>query len=213
MGQPPGLSEQQRRALAALKRIPGTSGLYLARGAGVAWHLGHRISNDLDLFSVGRTLAFSPLRRAILSRVRGAEVLALSDATLRVRMEGIPVDVVRYPYPPLEPPRRGPQGIRVAGLKDLAAMKLATIAGRGLRRDFWDLYAIVRAGMPLTTAVRAYETRFGLAEPELYHLARALTYFDDAEREEVFPRGLTERRWSTIKAFFRREAPKLLRAR
>jgi hypothetical protein len=92
-------------------------------------------------------------------------------------------------------------------------MKLATIAGRGLRRDFWDVYAIVRAGMPIATAVGAYEARFGLAEPELYHLARALTYFDDAEREEVFPRGLTERRWNAIKSFFRREAPKLLRVR
>jgi Nucleotidyl transferase AbiEii toxin, Type IV TA system len=82
-------------------------------------------------------------------------------------MVGIPVDVVRYPYAPLETPRRGPEGVRVAGLRDLAAMKLATIAGRGLRRDFWDVYAIIRAGMPLATAVRAYEKRFGLAEPEL----------------------------------------------
>jgi hypothetical protein len=213
MGKSTRLSKEQHRALAALKRIPETSGLYLAGGAGVSWHLGHRISNDLDLFSKAPTLAFAPLRRAILAKVDGAEVLALTDATLRLRMVGIPVDVVRYPYPPLENPRRGPEGVSVAGLRDLAAMKLATIAGRGLRRDFWDVYAIVRAGMPIATAVGAYEARFGLAEPELYHLARALTYFDDAEREEVFPRGLTERRWNAIKSFFRREAPKLLRVR
>jgi hypothetical protein len=74
MGKPSRLSEEQHRALAALKRIPATSGLYLAGGAGVAWHLGHRVSNDLDLFSTAPTLAFAPLRRAILAKVRGAEV-------------------------------------------------------------------------------------------------------------------------------------------
>jgi hypothetical protein len=213
MGEPSRLAEAQRRALARLKKVPGTRDLYLAGGAAVGWHLGHRISNDLDLFSITSKLPLGSLRRAVTSRVRGSEVLALTDATLRVRVEGIPIDIVRYPYPLLDAPRRGPEGFRVAGLRDLAAMKLATIAGRGLRRDFWDLYTILRNGMSLVEATSAFEQRFGQGEAELYHLARALTYFDDAEREEAFPAGLTAARWRSIKSFFVRQAPKLLRAR
>jgi hypothetical protein len=210
MGKPSGLAKEQHRALARLRSVAGATRFYLAGGAAIGWHVGHRRSNDLDLFSIAPKVDLVSLRRTLTSRAPSAEVLAITDATLRLRLEGVPVDVVRYPYPLLERPAPGPEGFLVAGLRDLAAMKLATIAGRGLRRDFWDLYAILRAGMTLKTAVAAYQERFGLAEPELYHLARALTYFDDAEGEEAFPAGLTEARWRTIKTFFRREAPKLL---
>jgi hypothetical protein len=210
MGKPSRLAEEQHRALARLKRVPGARALYLAGGAAVGWHLGHRLSNDLDLFSLGAKLNLGAIRRAVVAAVENSEVLATSDATLRMRVENVPVDLVRYPYPPLEAPKPGPEGFLVAGLADLAAMKLATVAGRGLRRDFWDVYAIAHHGISLEAAVRAYEKRFGAAEPEVYHLARSLTYFDDAEREEAFPSGLTPARWRAIRAFFLREAPKLL---
>jgi hypothetical protein len=205
------LAEEQRRALARLKRVPATAKLYLAGGAAVGWHVGHRLSNDLDLFSLHARLNLVTLRRAVVAAVKDSEVLATSDATLRMRVANVPVDLVRYPYPPLEAPTPGPEGFLIAGLADLAAMKLATIAGRGLRRDFWDVYALAQQGISLSAAVHAYEERFGAAEPEVYHLARSLTYFDDAEREEALPSGLTPARWRTIKAFFLREAPKFVR--
>jgi hypothetical protein len=210
MGERSRLAEEQRRALAGLKRVPTIAKMYLAGGAAVGWHLGHRVSNDLDLFSLRARIDLAELGRAVVAKVRGAELIARSNATLKMRIADVPVDIVRYPYPLLEEPTPGPEGVLVAGLRDLAAMKLATVAGRGLRRDFWDVYAIVGGGLALTDAVAAYGARFGASEPEVYHLARSLTYFDDAEREEAFPKGLTAARWRTIKTFFRREAPKLL---
>ncbi len=83
-------------------------------------------------------------------------------------------------------------------------------ARRGLRRDFWDLYAIAQAGLPLHEAIAAFLARFGKGEADAYHLIRALTYFEDAEKEPALPRGLTARRWAEIKRFFLTEAPKLL---
>src|SRR5712691_5944626 len=100
--------------------------------------------------------------------------------------------------------------VPLASLLDLSAMKLAAISRRGIRRDFWDLYAIVNSGMALRDAGRAYVSRFGVAEADLYHVLRALTYFEDADREEVLPAGLSGDAWNAIKAFFREQAPKLV---
>jgi len=113
------------------------------------------------------------------------------------------------PYPPLEQTELGACAVPIATLLDLAVMKLAAISRRGIRRDFWDLYAILSSGVTLREAGHAYVTRFGVAEADLYHVLRALTYFADADRETVFPAGLSLEEWNTIKTFFRKEAPKL----
>lgn len=103
-----------------------------------------------------------------------------------------------------------PHGVAVAGLRDLAAMKLSTIAGRGLRRDFWDLHEISSRAVPLRDAGDAYVQLFGVARADLYHVMRSLTWFEDAEKDPSFPVGLTVKHWTEIKAWFRREAPALL---
>ncbi len=209
MGKPTGLAKEQDRALDRLKPILDTASFYLAGGSAIAWHLRHRVSNDVDLFSSSKATDLQRLRKRIVSASR-AEIVSMSDASIRLRMDSASVDIVKYDYPLLEPPMPGPHGFPVAGLRDLAAMKLAAIAGRGLRRDFWDLFAICSSAFSLSEAVSGYLDRFGLGEPDIYHLARALTYFADAERDSTFPAGLTAAKWKTIKAFFREEAPKLL---
>lgn len=90
-------------------------------------------------------------------------------------------------------------------------MKLSAIARRGLRRDFWDLCAILEAGISLGSLGRDYVRRFGVKESDLYHVARALTFFADAEKDPTLPAGMTEQGWEVIKTRMRAEAPALLR--
>ena len=132
---------------------------------------------------------------------------------LALKVGDVPVDLVRYPYPPLEKPKPGPGGFPVAGLRDLAAMKLSAIARRGIQRDFWDLQEICRRKVPLEEAARAYRRRFGKTDADLYHVQRALTWFEDAERDPRKPAGLSPEHWERIKAWFRQEAPRLLEIR
>jgi hypothetical protein len=120
---------------------------------------------------------------------------------------------VRYPYAPLDRPKPGADGFPLASLRDLAVMKLAAIARRGLKRDFWDLHEILSTGMTLTAATTAYRRRFERSAADLYAVLRALTFFDDAEADPTFPRGLTRRHRAEIKRFFQVEAPRLLRRR
>lgn len=206
------LSSDQLRALAELTAIPELEHFYLAGGSGIAAHLGHRVSLDLDLFSESSDATFEPIRERLLSHLTDAEVVAETDVTLTLRSGVVAVDVVRYPYPLLEPTTSGPGGIRLAGLRDLAAMKLSAIARRGIRRDFWDLHEIVtRTAIDLENAAEAYVKRFGVRQADLYHVLRSLTYFEDAEAESVMPRGLTLEHWRVIKSYFLSEAPLLLK--
>jgi hypothetical protein len=205
------LAPEQLRTLDALRTVPGIETFYLAGGSAVALHLGHRRSLDLDLFSErGSAEDLEALRAAAVATLGDVRVLQETETSLRLLIGGVPVDAVRYPYPLLEAPVVGPYGFRVAGLRDLAAMKLSAIARRGIRRDFWDLAVILGSGMDIQSAGGCYLARFGLTQPDLYHVARALTYFEDAERDPVLPAGLTGAAWEEIKVLFQKESPRLL---
>jgi hypothetical protein len=186
---------------------------YLADGTAVAVHLGHRLSVDLDFFSVRPDVDLDAVRDSVRHAFAEASTVAQTDAAVQLLCDGAPIDLVRYPYPPLRAIERIADGIAVASLLDLAAMKLGALSRRGLRRDFWDLAEIVRrGGVTLEEACRAYRERYGVAEADLYHVLRSLTWFEDAERDPAYPAGLTEAGWRDIQAFFLREAPKLLTA-
>jgi hypothetical protein len=209
MARASGLSPEQLRALDRLKEIRGISRFYLAGGSAIAFHLHHRRSEDLDLFG-NKGAPFRPFQDFARAHGRSVEVLGISDATLRLRLGRVPIDLVRYPYPLLQRTLEGPRGFRIPTLLDLATMKLAAAARRGLRRDFWDLHAIVESGISLADMSRAYVKRFALGESDLYHVWRALTWFDDAESEGTLPDGMTPRLWKKIRAMFEAEVPRLL---
>ncbi len=211
MAEPARIPKPQRRALDRLSLVPPMTGFYLAGGTAVALHLGHRTSLDLDFFSIEPDVELEVAKAAIRAAFDDAQTVRQTDAAVHLLCDGMPIDLIRYPYPPLEPLQRGISGISIAGLLDLATMKLSAIARRGLRRDFWDLAEIaIRGSITLRQASEGYVRRFGVAEADLYHVYRALTYFEDAERDSVLPDGLTQDAWRNLKGFFRREAPRLL---
>ncbi|MSP62947.1 MAG: hypothetical protein EXR72_21950 [Myxococcales bacterium] len=210
MGKPTGLAKEQQRALGRLTRLPALKGFYLAGGSAIGWHLDHRRSNDLDLFS-DEAIDLGLVERAI-KRLRGAKVVSVSDATLKIDLDGTLVDIVSYPYAPLEAPQAGPEGCRVATRLDLAVMKLAAVARRGIRRDFWDLKVLVESGISIAVCARAYVRRFRVSEGDLYPVLRALTYFEDAEKDPSFPDGMTRRSWGAIKKFFVTRAGEAMRS-
>lgn len=212
MAKADGLEAGQQRALDRLKPIGERVGLYLAGGTAIAFHLEHRISRDLDLFSREASLDLADVQEAVVG-LPGVDVISLTDAMFRFRVAAVPVDVVRYRYPLLNSTVAGPRGFATASLEDLATMKLAAVARRGIRRDFWDLDEMFRQGsFTLEQALDSYVRRFGLKESDLYHVLRALTFFDDAERETTYPLGLGPERWQAIKVTLTEHAQRALRS-
>ena len=75
-------------------------------------------------------------------------------------------------------------------------MKLAAIAQRGSRKDFYDIYALVSEYKPLADLLQLYCQKYGFhnISPVLLGLA----YFDDAE-EEPDVRRLTGPGWTQVR--------------
>ena len=94
--------------------------------------------------------------------------------------QGVPGSLLHYPYLLLEP-TTAIRGFRVAGLSDLAAMKLVAIAQRGARKDFVDI-AFLLERFSLEEMLSFYTKKYG-QEANCVHALKALAYFEDAEAE------------------------------
>ena len=112
-----------------LLALPELSEMRLVGGTALALQLGHRTSVDLDLFGPWDTRL--PLN-AVLSSCGQVDDQGGSERIRFFAIDGVKVDCVNYPYPWLEPPVFG-DGLRLASVSDIAAMKLAAATNRGTR--------------------------------------------------------------------------------
>jgi hypothetical protein len=203
------LEGPQKSLLAQLERTLSGTDFYLAGGTALALHLGHRRSVDLDFFS---SESFENERLLALLRQIGEFQIRRNDpGTVTGQLEGIQVSFIQYAYPMLDPPTKPDFGPVVAGLRDIASMKLSAIMGRGSRRDFLDLYAVYQHGHSLEEIYAWFQEKYRGISYDPYHLARSLVYFLDAE-EERMPVMLWPCRWDEVKAFFIRESQRVFGA-
>jgi hypothetical protein len=91
----------------------------------------------------------------------------------------------------------------------LLATKMHAILDRGLRRDFFDLYVLLeQQRLGIVSALAAVrQVHDGVVDDAL--LLRALSYFDDAEREARLPNE-GPRDWTLVKDFFLTQVGTLL---
>ncbi len=195
------LDAAQAAVLARMGSVMAREGFYLAGGTAVALHLGHRRSVDLDWFTPS-ALA-DPLQQTGRMRKEG---IALTDVetqrgTLHARVDGVRVSLIEYLYPLLkEAEPLGATGSRVAALDDLGAMKLAAVAQRGTRRDFVDVHFLATRFRPLGDLLGLYRSKYGVTD--VTHVLYGLSYFDDAESEQM-PDMLAPADWTAIKTAIR----------
>ena len=196
---------------AAARLAAATPGFYLAGGTALALRLGHRISLDLDLFSARNALGARE-RQTLFDTLNASgplEIKAAQDGTCHLDLDGTSVSLFHYAFPVLARSQSW-RGLAVASLDDLAAMKLSAVLGRGSKKDFIDLHALCqRRGLDrvMTTAGR----KFPLHADFPLQAARALLYFEDAEKEPM-PRMLAATRWEDIKSYFEHAIPKYVKA-
>lgn len=211
MGGATGLSQEQLHALDRIAKLPQAGTLHLVGGSAIAAHFQHRLSEDLDIFSVTPDVDLQAVLASLAKSVRSLVVRGQTDVMLKVAADGAIIDFVRYPYAPLETPSLGPGGVQLASVRDLGAMKLSALSTRGIRRDFWDVFVMAQNGLTLAQMAADFRLKFGKEASDLYHVVRALTYFEDAETDPIFPRGMTPALWQTVRSYFTKEGPRLLR--
>jgi hypothetical protein len=192
---PEAMTSEARGLIPLLAPTVARHHFILAGGTSLALRLGHRLSADLDLFSEEEVLV-GELRAARLN----PEVMQMDSGTLSVVMEDVRVSFFHYPYPFVDAPQPY-EGLRVASVLDVAAMKLVAIAQRSAKRDFVDLYIILRQIPFGTVAARAVE-RYGARFIEPIVIGKGLTWFRDADGEPE-PQYLGQPLpWGDVKAFF-----------
>ncbi len=167
----------------------------LAGGTSLALHLGHRYSEDLELFG---NEPFDPAGLAqTLSKVGPVRVQQSAVDTLHVELNGLRVSFLRTPAPFLF---RGTtyRRLTVADPRDIAVMKVIAIGGRGSRKDFVDLFFYLKSGGTLAGVFAMLDRRYQAVDFNTYHLLKSLVYFEDAE-EEPMPRMIKPAEWDAVK--------------
>lgn len=193
--------------LEILSRVPVIGQFYLAGGTAAALQLGHRISEDLDFFSREE---FSADNMVSLLRGKGKLIIdkKLSDTLLGV-LNGTKVSFFHYPYPMLH--KFGSfLSVNLASLVDIACMKIDTIASRGLKRDFVDLYFIMEnRNYKFSQLLAFFQEKYSGAKYNLNHIKKSLTYFDEADGEPGPKMLAGDFSWEKIKEFFVAETSRL----
>jgi hypothetical protein len=90
-------------------------------------------------------------------------------------------------------------------IKDIAAMKLNAIAGRGSKKDFIDLYFLLNE-FSLEEILSFYETKYN--DGSIFMVQKSLTYFDDADAQQQ-PKMFKDFHWETCKQKIIEEVLKL----
>lgn len=182
-------------------------GFYLAGGTGLALQLGHRVSNDLDFFSQRPFDPEAVLRT--LARILPARVLEASPGTLHIiGDEKVKVSLLFYPYKVVFPFVRF-KNCPLADYRDIAAMKLIALGQRGTKRDFLDLFFVLRREMTLRELKEIVAQKYTAIRYNWPHLVRSLGYFADAEEDPMpvlmaagVEREMTQEEWREVKRFF-----------
>jgi hypothetical protein len=201
---PPGT----QRILYVLGQMPIIRQFYLAGGTALALRLGHRISQDFDLFANVDTFD-DILRGSIVEALREehpVDVLQDSVMGLILNVEGQSVSLFGYCYPLLAPADLV-NNIQVASMLDIGLMKLDAIAGRGMRKDFYDLYFIV-PHIPLDELFEGSSEKYSQSGKFGMRVLTALVDFDIADQQDE-PVMLQSVDWDQVRRFFVAEARRL----
>ena len=165
--------------LELLKRLMGDERLQsfvLVGGTSLALQMGHRISVDLDLFTEKEFEADE--LREYLERNYHLQTDYLAFATVKGEIDGVQVDCIAHAYPWLKPFVLE-EGIRLASLEDICAMKLNAIAGNGTRiKDFVDV-AHLSSVFSLQQMLDFYEEKYN-ANPLMP--LKGIVYFADINK-------------------------------
>lgn len=165
--------------------------------------MGHRNSIDIDLF--GKQEIDSEEFINVLNTFGKTEVSKNSKNILITDVEGVKVDFVNYQYDLIEKPLEI-NGIRLVSKKNIAAMKLNAIAGRGSKKDFIDLYFLLNE-FSSKQMLDFYNKKY--FDGSEFMVLKSLSYFEEANEQPLPQMMKTTFNWETCKQKIIEEVLKL----
>ena len=153
---------------------------FLVGGTALALQMGHRKSDDLDLFTQ-KELQIPEISKYLKQHHGGRyQILNSQNMVYQVMIDGIKVDFVHHPFELVEAAFHEDK-IVFLGKKDIAAMKLHAIETSGDRaKDFIDIYFLLKE-MPLFKMFEYYQKKY--ATENIFNAKRSLGFFEDVPEE------------------------------
>lgn len=175
--------------LKKLMSMQSLDNFFLVGGTALSLQIGHRKSIDLDLFSITE---FDT--QEILNYLKPDLIIQESKRILQLVVQDVRVDIVNLPYPLIDN-LIVVDNIRLASIKDIAAMKLKAIAGRGSKKDFYDIYFLL-SYFSVKEMILFFKEKY--ADHEVFTVYKSLLYFEDADSEPE-PILFEKLEWKNVK--------------
>jgi len=171
---------------------------YLAGGTALALQYEHRKSIDLDWFN--QKEFNTDKLKGKLSQFDKITIQSEEKNTLNLILSGVKLSFLNYPYKLLFPLINW-RKIKLADERDIACMKLSAISSRGSKKDFIDLFFILKK-YSLSELLKLFDKKYQNIKYNKLHILKSLTYFDDADNEPM-PIMLKEINWKEIKEYIK----------
>ena len=174
--------------------LPELKSFRLGGGTALSLLFGHRKSVDLDFFTD------QPLEKEIFvsaltdSFGRIVSVNERSKHIYQCIIQNVKVDFVSVSDPFLNPVQIIDK-IPFVDTKDLIALKLNAVKGRGVKKDFWDVARLLQ-DYSMSDLFRFYYDRYTYDDSS--SLIRSIIYFKDAENT-IEPESLDGMTWEKAK--------------
>ena len=189
---------------------------YLAGGTAVYFYLNHRLSRDLDFFSLNVFHSEIILKRFENYFEVKIEILEKDTIIIYLTKEKIKFSLFHYPYPLLNNLHfkeiNNHMECPIASFLDIIAMKIIAIVQRGSAKDFIDLFFLLeKMKLQFHEIVGLVKKNYGVEDRYEYQIKTAITYFDDADQEvsDIYLidkkdnlEMISEKNWNDIKYFF-----------
>ena len=192
-----GVSNILLKSLCILQKNSLFKDYYLVGGTALSLHIGHRISEDIDLFTNSKLK-----KEEILSFIKSniSDDIKITNSEEKILQlysdnKKLKIDFVELPYKLINPLIKK-DGICLVGMDDLAAMKVSATGTRGNEaKDFVDLYYILKymsIEKIFDNFKKKYETN------DILHYVRSAMYFDDIKEDS----------WKSIKIMYDKDISK-----
>lgn len=181
--------------LELLKQISDSdffSDFVLVGGTALALQIGHRNSIYLDFF--GKKEIDEEIYIENLEKFGNVKILKASKNILITSINSIKTDFVNYTYPWISEKKYAGK-ICLASKEDIAAMKLNAISGRGSKKDFIDLYFLLKE-FSLIEMIDFYRKKY--TQHSEFGMLKSITYFEDADQENE-PEMFVDFDWKNCK--------------
>lgn len=185
--------------LKVLMQQPLLGQMRLVGGTSLALQYGHRRSVDLDFF--GHTIEdVEELTSAMKDCANEVVCLHHTKNIKTFFLDNVKVDIVNYDYKWIDEPVVS-DGLRLASPKDIAAMKVNAVIGRGTKKDFVDVFFLLRH-YSFDEIMQFYQQKY--TDGSEYRALLSMAYFADADPQPM-PFMFEHADWETIKDEIKRQ--------